>query len=66
MVDEDNQQDSYMKLLRKAKELLPRGEERVRFEIPVAQVQQLGRQTQIKNFAQKIRFLKFQKALRLT
>ena len=42
--------EQYSKLLKRAKELLPKGEERARFEIPRAVVQNQGRQTFIKNF----------------
>ena len=44
----DDQQ--YAELLKRAKELLPKGEETKRFEIPKAVVQNQGRQTFLKNF----------------
>ncbi len=50
--------EKYIEMLRKAKQLLPKGEERTRFEIPKATVQVQGRQTFVKNF------LEITKALR--
>ena len=46
-----NNDDKYLELLKRAKELLPKGVERIRFEVPRAIVQNQGRQTFIRNFA---------------
>ncbi len=46
----DNQ--NYLELLKKAKERLPKKEEKSRFEVPNAMIQVQGRQTFIKNFSE--------------
>jgi len=47
MIMED---DRYLEMLKKAKQLLPKGQELTRFEVPKAVVQNQGRQTFVKNF----------------
>ncbi len=43
-------QDNYLEMLKRAKQLLPKGEETKRFEIPRVVIQNQGRQTFVKNF----------------